>query len=108
MPELQHGLAGAAAFPVLRPPFPQLESKEAADGLHRHPAGHSHQGVAARPRRPGQVLEDWAEPDADQLCEVGWLERRTVNDTDDVAYFWTREAETALDMNAYAAPIPRT
>jgi hypothetical protein len=56
----------------------------------------------------GQVLEDWAEPDADQLCEVGWLERRTVNDTDDVAYFWTREAETALDMNAYAAPIPRT
>jgi hypothetical protein len=54
----------------------------------------------------GQVLEDWAEPDADQLCEVGRLERRTVNDTDDVAYLWTREAETALDMNAYAAPDP--
>ena len=50
------------------------------------------------------MLEDWAEPDADQLCEVGWLERRTVNDTDDVAYFWTREAETALDMNAHTGP----
>jgi hypothetical protein len=33
-------------------------------------------------------------------CEAGWLEKRTVNDTDDVACFWTREAETALDLQA--------
>ena len=27
------------------------------------------------------MLEEWAEPDAERLCEAGWLERRTVNDT---------------------------
>jgi hypothetical protein len=40
-----------------------------------------------------QALEDWAEPDA-------------VNDTDDVAYFWTREAEGALDMQALQRTDP--
>ena len=48
----------------------------------------------------GQVLEDWAEPDAQQLADAGWLERRTVDATGDVCWFWTRQAETALDMNA--------
>ena len=51
-------------------------------------------------RGRGQVLADWAEADAQQLCDAGWLERRPVNDSDEVAYFWTREAETALDLNA--------
>jgi hypothetical protein len=45
------------------------------------------------------VLADWAEPDAQQLCDAGWLERRTVDATGDVCWFWTREAEMALDMN---------
>ena len=54
----------------------------------------------------GQVLEPSAEPDADQLCDAGWLERRTVDNTDDVAFFWTREAEGALDMNALRRDDP--
>ena len=27
----------------------------------------------------GQVLEDWAELDAQELADAGWLERRTVD-----------------------------
>jgi hypothetical protein len=54
----------------------------------------------------GQVLEAWAEPDAEELCEAGWLEARPVVDTDDVAYFWTQEAEGALDMNALRRDTP--
>ena len=38
----------------------------------------------------GQVLEDWAEPDAEQLADAGWLERRTVDATGDTCWFWTR------------------
>ena len=53
----------------------------------------------------GQVLEDWAEPDAQQLCDAGWLERRTVDATGDTCWFWTREAETALDLNALNASV---
>jgi hypothetical protein len=48
----------------------------------------------------GQVVEDWAEPDAERLSEAGWLERRTVDATGDTCWFWTREAEMALDVNA--------
>ena len=48
----------------------------------------------------GQVLEDWAEPDAQELADAGWLERRTVDATGDVCWFWTAEAEAALDLNA--------
>jgi hypothetical protein len=54
----------------------------------------------------GQVLEDWAVPDAEELCEAGWLERRAVDNTDDVAFFWTRQAETVLDMNALRRTDP--
>jgi hypothetical protein len=54
----------------------------------------------------GQVLEDWAEPDAEELCEAGWLERRTVDANGDTAWFWTREAEMALDVNALARDDP--
>jgi hypothetical protein len=53
----------------------------------------------------GQVVEDWAVPDAERLSEAGWLERRTVDDTDDVAYFWTRAAEGALDLHALTASV---
>ena len=48
----------------------------------------------------GQVVEDFALPDAERLCEAGWLERRTVDATGDAAWFWTAEAEGALDMSA--------
>jgi hypothetical protein len=51
------------------------------------------------------VLEDWALEDAEQLCDAGWLERRPVNDSDDVAFFWTAEAETALDLNALTESV---
>ena len=46
------------------------------------------------------MLEDWAEPEAQELAEAGWLERRTVDATGDSCWFWTREAGLALDMNA--------
>jgi hypothetical protein len=48
----------------------------------------------------GQILEDWAVPDAERLSEAGWLEQRTVDATGETCWFWTREAETALDLNA--------
>jgi hypothetical protein len=54
----------------------------------------------------GQVLEDWAEPDAQQLADAGWLERRTVDATGDVCWFWTEQAEAALDMNALRRDDP--
>jgi hypothetical protein len=54
----------------------------------------------------GQVLEDWAEPDAEELCEAGWLERRTVDANGDTAWFWTRQAEAALDVNALRRTEP--
>jgi hypothetical protein len=46
----------------------------------------------------GQVVEDWALPDADRLEQAGWLEHRCVKQG--IAWFWTPQAETALDMNA--------
>ena len=54
----------------------------------------------------GQVLEDWAMPDAQQLADAGWLERRTVDANGDTAWFWTQAAETALDMNALRRDDP--
>ena len=62
-----------------------------------------HCGSTIYPQRfesPKVRSMDWALADAERLRAAGWLEARTVNDTDDVAFFWTREAETALDMNA--------
>jgi hypothetical protein len=35
---------------------------------------------------------------AHELCEHGWLERRFHGD--EMAYWWTRNAEMALDVNA--------
>jgi len=47
----------------------------------------------------GQVVEPWAPPEAVRLSEAGWLERKML-DNGDAFWFWTAEAETALDMNA--------
>jgi hypothetical protein len=54
----------------------------------------------------GQVLEDSAVPDAEQLADAGWLERRTVDANGDTAWFWTRQAEMALDVNALGRDDP--
>jgi hypothetical protein len=51
----------------------------------------------------GQVLDAEVWPDAVPLEEVGWLERRYVDQTGDWAWFWTPQAETALDLNALTA-----
>jgi hypothetical protein len=48
----------------------------------------------------GQVLEPEMYPEACRLEDAGWLERRYVDATGDWAWFWTPEAETALDLNA--------
>jgi hypothetical protein len=54
----------------------------------------------------GQVVEDWAEPDAQELADAGWLKRHTVDATGDACWFWTSQAETALDMNALRRDQP--
>ena len=54
----------------------------------------------------GQVLGDWAEPDAEELCEAGWLDPRTVDANGDTCWFWTSQAEAALDMNALRRDTP--
>ena len=54
----------------------------------------------------GQVVEDWAEPDAQQLADAGWLERRTVDATGEVCWFWTQEAEAALNMKGLRRDDP--
>jgi hypothetical protein len=46
----------------------------------------------------GIVIENDAYPDAHELAEHGWLERRFMPDGE-MAWFWTPAAETALDMN---------
>jgi len=38
-------------------------------------------------------------PECERLREQGWLERRML-DNGHASYWWTREAELALDLNA--------
>ncbi len=64
------------------------------------------QRLAARPRRQGQVLEPEQYPEAVKLADAGWLERRYVDATGDWSWFWTPQAETALDMNALRRDDP--
>jgi hypothetical protein len=47
----------------------------------------------------GMVLEDHALPDAERLCEAGWLEQRVEPDGEP-SWWWTPMAETALDLGA--------
>jgi hypothetical protein len=53
----------------------------------------------------GQVLEPWAYPDAVELEEAGWLERRH-EDNGPSSWWWTPQAETALDLNALTETAP--
>jgi hypothetical protein len=107
MPEFQHGLVGWRVCPPSPPPR-RSNRREASSPVQFTDTQEEilfRAWLLARDGR-GQVLEDWAEPDAEELCEAGWLERRTVNDTDDIAYFWTREAEGALDIQALRRDDP--
>ena len=52
----------------------------------------------------GQVLEAWAYPDAVELADAGWLERRSEDDGPST-WWWTPEAEAALDMNTLTASV---
>jgi hypothetical protein len=52
----------------------------------------------------GQVLEPWAYPEACRLADAGWLERRP-EDNGDWSWWWTAEAETALDLNALTESV---
>jgi len=61
-------------------------------------------GVLARDGK-GQVVEPWALPEAVRLQEAGWLERRML-DNGDASWWWTPEAETALDMQALRRDDP--
>lgn len=47
----------------------------------------------------GIAITDKATPDAEDLLERGWLERRT-EPSGDVSWWWTPAAESALDINA--------
>jgi hypothetical protein len=46
----------------------------------------------------GIVITDGAYPDAHELAEHGWLERRFEPDGE-MSWWWTPAAETALDLN---------
>ena len=43
-------------------------------------------------------------PDAVELAEAGWLERRSEDDGPST-WWWTPEAEAALDLNALTASV---
>ena len=47
----------------------------------------------------GQVIVDDAYPDAHELAEHGWLERRIEPDGE-LSWWWTPQAEVALDVAA--------
>jgi hypothetical protein len=47
----------------------------------------------------GQVLEDEAIPAAHHLAEAGWLARR-VEKGGDISWWWTQQAEIALNLGA--------
>jgi hypothetical protein len=47
----------------------------------------------------GIVIENHAYPDAHDLAELGWLERRFTSECE-LAWFWTAQAEQALDLSA--------
>ena len=47
----------------------------------------------------GQVVTDEAIPDAHELAEQGWLERRFEPDGE-MSWWWTSQAETALELGA--------
>jgi hypothetical protein len=53
---------------------------------------------ALHARGCGLEVEDEYVPDTDQLAELGWLERRL--DGDELTWWWTGRAETALQLNA--------
>jgi hypothetical protein len=46
----------------------------------------------------GQVVKDWAIPDAHELCEAGWLERRFQDG--ELSWWWSDRADLALDLAA--------
>ena len=61
-----------------------------------------------RGRRPavngGIALEDpGLYVEAHELAERGWLERRFVGTDREMAWFWSRNAEMALDLNVLTA-----
>jgi hypothetical protein len=88
-----------AGFPLCRRRCSN-RTKGKRHGLHRHPQEILVNAWLLAREGKGQVIEDWAEPDAQRLAEAGWLEQRTVDATGDVCWLWTREAEMALDLNA--------
>lgn len=57
-----------------------------------------HAWLLAHDGGKGQVIEPWAYPDAHDLAEHGWLERREVDDGE-LAWFWTPQAEAALNVS---------
>jgi len=60
--------------------------------------------MGAVPQGCGQVLMPWAYPEACELAEAGWLERRTEPDGPS-SWWWTPQAEAALDMNALTQSV---
>ena len=53
----------------------------------------------------GQVLEPGMYPEACRLADAGLLERRYVDHTGDWSWFWTPQAEGALDGNALTESV---
>ena len=53
----------------------------------------------------GAVLNDDAIPAAHRLAEEGWLRREITDDTDQLCWFWTEKAETALRLATAAESV---
>jgi hypothetical protein len=62
--------------------------------------------MATRSQGKGQVLAGWAFPEAHRLTEAGLLSRR-FEDNGDISWFWTPQAEMALDINALHESVKR-
>jgi hypothetical protein len=91
---------GAAGFPFFSPPCRPTRKRGDNVEFTENQQDILYRAWLLSRRNCGQVLERWAYPDAVELEDAGWLERRYVDATGDWSWHWTPQAETALDMNA--------
>ena len=80
MPELNTRAGGAAGFPLTAAPPLEPKGETQMDFTETEQEILVNCWLLAREGR-GQVLEPWAEPDAQELADAGWLERRTIDGT---------------------------
>ena len=102
----QHSTGGAsgrqASPPLCLPPSPLTETEKPMDFTEPQQEILTNAWLLSRGGNGqvnGQVITAEAYPHAHELAEAGWLERRFEPDGE-TSWWWTPQAETALDMNA--------